>query len=452
MAVPDYKYRLKKNYTAILRDLEPKKVVNILYEKDVFDSDDMEEVKCEKTRKKQAEVLLQKVDNLGDIEVAIFVNSLQQIQRHLYELLQRQVHGEVEMIQSQNQVNAVMENLTSAMTSLQVHREPASYIPKVLSPTAIEHPPQLGNTVRGAVFSQSSDPPPEDEIGPFVVPTDLSKLPSHIRPESDLVYPMRSKPRGIALIINNEVFKHSTESTKREQEQEKLDVRHGSAEDVKALEKLFEALDFKVKAERNKGRDEIFKILEDAAFADHSDYDCFVLWLMSHGQDGQFYGADGQTIPIETVRDLFTKCTTLKGKPKIVFIQACRGTQKGQGVVADAPKSPTEQGQEPTANDNEDHSDIGFNFNLSKVIAEHADILIANSTISGYASFRNPRQGSRFVRCVVDVFQEFAGHEDVLSMLTMVNQRVSEMGEYGTKQVSEPSSTLTKKLFFWPGL
>lgn len=106
MAVPDYKYRLKKNYTAILRDLEPKKVVNILYEKDVFDSDDMEEVKCEKTRKKQAEVLLQKVDNLGDIEVAIFVNSLQQIQRHLYELLQRQVHGEVEMIQSQNQVNA----------------------------------------------------------------------------------------------------------------------------------------------------------------------------------------------------------------------------------------------------------------------------------------------------------------------------------------------------------
>ena len=263
---------------------------------------------------------------------------------------------------------------------------------------------------------------------------------------------MRSKPRGIALIINNEVFKHSTESTKREQEQEKLDVRHGSAEDVKALEKLFEALDFKVKAERNKGRDEIFKILEDAAFADHSDYDCFVLWLMSHGQDGQFYGADGQTIPIETVRDLFTKCTTLKGKPKIVFIQACRGTLKGQGVVADAPKSPTEQGQEPTANDNEDHSDIGFNFNLSKVIAEHADILIANSTISGYASFRNPRQGSRFVQCVVKVFQEFAGHEDLLSMLTMVNQRVSEMGEYGTKQVPEPSSTLTKKLFFWPGL
>lgn len=265
---------------------------------------------------------------------------------------------------------------------------------------------------------------------------------------------MRSKPRGIALIINNEVFKHSTESTKREQQQEKLDVRHGSDEDVKALEKLFGALDFKVKTERNKGRLDILNILGDVSDYDHSNYDCFVLWLMSHGQDGQFYGADGETVPIETVRDFFSSkgCSTLKGKPKIIFIQACRGTQKGEGVVADAPKSPTEQGQEPTTHDNDDHSDRGFNFNLSKVIAEHADVLIANSTISGYASFRNPRQGSRFVRCVVEVFQEFAGHEDLLSMLTMVNRRISEMGEYGTKQVSEPSSTLTKKLFFWPGL
>lgn len=256
------------------------------------------------------------------------------------------------------------------------------------------------------------------------------------------------------MIINNEFFNRSTESTKREQEQEKLDVRSGSNEDVKALEKLFGALDFKVKTERNKGRVEMCKILEDAAFDDHSNYDCFVLWLMSHGQDGQFYGADGETISIETVRDFFSSknCSTLKGKPKIIFIQACRGNQKGKGVVADAPQSPTEQGQEPTTYDSEDHSDRGFNFNLSKVIAEHADILIANSTISGYASFRNPRHGSRFVRCVVEVFQEFAGHEDLLSMLTMVNQRISEMGEYGTKQVSEPSSTLTKKLFFWPGL
>ena len=298
------------------------------------------------------------------------------------------------------------------------------------------------------------NPPPEDELLPFVKPTDWGKLPSHITPDSVDVYPMTSKPRGITLIINNEVFKPSTESTQKEQEQEKLDVRHGSNEDVEALEKLFGALDFKVKTERDKGRDEIFKILEDVSLDDHKNYDCFVLWLMSHGQDGQFYGADGQTVPIETVRDLFSnaQCSTLKGKPKIIFIQACRGREKERGVVADAPHSPAEQGREPSSHDDEESSDRGFNFQLSRVIPVHADILIANSTISGHASFRNPRQGSRFVRCVVEVFQEYAGHEDLLSMLTMVNQRISEMGEIGTKQVSEPASTLTKKLFFWPGL
>ena len=265
---------------------------------------------------------------------------------------------------------------------------------------------------------------------------------------------MRSKPRGITLIINNEVFKHSKESTEKEQKQEELDIRHGSKEDVAALEKLFGALDFKVKTARNKGREEILKLLDEVAHYDHKDYDCFVLWLMSHGQEGQFYAADGHTIPIDTVRDLFSnaKCSTLKGKPKIIFIQACRGSYKEKGVVADAPQSPTEHGQEPSTHEDEESSDTGYNFQLNEAIPEHADMLIANSTISGYASFRNPRQGSRFVRCIVEVFREFACHEDLLSMLTMVNQRIGKMGEISTKQVSEPAYTLTKKLFFWPGL
>ena len=332
------------------------------------------------------------------------------------------------------------------------------YFFSALSPAATEHPPQLGNTEKGAVFSQSSEdhlnPPPGDGEAFFVTPTDPDKIPPHNKPESGDVYPMRSKPRGIALIINNEEFIPSTESTQKEQEQEKLDVRHGSAKDVAALEKLFVALDFKVKIERNKGRKEILKILDDVACEDHKSYDCFVLWLMSHGQDGQFYGADGQTVPIDTVRDFFSnaRCPTLKGKPKIIFIQACRGHKKEQGVVADAPQSPTKQGWEQSTHDNEESSDRGFNFQLSKAIPAHADILIANSTISGYASFRNPRDGSRFVRCIVEVFREFACREDLLSMLTMVNKRVSEMGEINTKQVAEPTSTLTRKLFFWPGL
>lgn len=94
MAAPNYKYRLKKNHGKLLADLEPKKVVNILYQEDVFDLDEMDEVRCEKPRKRQAEVLLDKVTRSGNTNIAIFVNALRQTQKHLYELLQMPVRGE----------------------------------------------------------------------------------------------------------------------------------------------------------------------------------------------------------------------------------------------------------------------------------------------------------------------------------------------------------------------
>ena len=93
-----YQHRLRKYYKAILRDLEPKRLADILYQEEVFDYDEMDEVKCEKTRKLQAEVLLGKVNRMGDRKVAIFVDSLRQTQRHLYELLQTPVQGEAEAL------------------------------------------------------------------------------------------------------------------------------------------------------------------------------------------------------------------------------------------------------------------------------------------------------------------------------------------------------------------
>ena len=247
---------------------------------------------------------------------------------------------------------------------------------------------------------------------------------------------MLKRPLGIALIINNESFHPNTE------EMEELAVREGSERDVKALETLFEELHFNVKTERNKGRQKILEILDHFSLVeDHSDYNCFVLWLLSHGKDGHIYGADGETVSIETVRDFFSnaRCPKLKGKPKLIFIQACRGSQEEKGVVADAPTSVNEQ---PAANANNDKI----------TIADHADILMAYSTVSGYLSYRSEYDGSRFVQCIVDVFREFAGHEDLLSMLNMVNKKMSEMGNKDSKQVSAPTTTLTRKLYFWPDL
>lgn len=48
--------------------------------------------------------------------------------------------------------------------------------------------------------------------------------------------------------------------------------------------------------------------------------------------------------------------------------------------------------------------DKGFIFYIKEIIVNYVDILIVNLIFSGYVVFRNFKSGSRFVRCVVEVF------------------------------------------------
>lgn len=48
--------------------------------------------------------------------------------------------------------------------------------------------------------------------------------------------------------------------------------------------------------------------------------------------------------------------------------------------------------------------DKGFIFYIKEIIVNYVDILIVNLIFSGYVVFRNFVLGSRFVRCVVEVF------------------------------------------------
>ena len=83
-----------------------------------------------------------------------------------------------------------------------------------------------------------------------------------------------------------------------------------------------------------------------------------------------------------------------------------------------------------------------------------ADFLLAYSTIPGLVSWRDPSAGSLFISALVDVFNNNAHDEDVLSMLIKVNAKVgdkvaeTESGDY--KQQPQPSFTLRKKLHFYP--
>ena len=55
---------------------------------------------------------------------------------------------------------------------------------------------------------------------------------------------------------------------------------------------------------------------------DHSDADCFVCVLLTHGKEGRVYGTDGM-VSLDTLTNYFKadECPSLARKPKLFFIQ-----------------------------------------------------------------------------------------------------------------------------------
>ena len=281
------------------------------------------------------------------------------------------------------------------------------------------------------------------------MPVQYDKLPPHINWDHSEVYPMKRNPRGLAVIINNMNFSPNIKYTTKS-----LDRREGSEEDVRKLEKLFNDLFFEVYVHEDLPGEDLMDLLTSYAKHDHSNYDAFVLCLMSHGEEDGILGTDGFNVNISKVRDMFdsANCMTLLKKPKIFIVQACRGLkiEKGQMERKDGPYSVVTPEADVEKKDAELSETWHFDFPVRKTIAQSADFVIAYACVSGYASFRNLKYGSRFVGAISDVFCECAGYEHLLDMLTKVNAKVNEMGGKESKQMPQPLSTLRKKLYFWP--
>jgi len=57
------------------------------------------------------------------------------------------------------------------------------------------------------------------------------------------------------------------------------------------------------------------------ALMDHSEFDCFALAFLTHGENGNvLYGVDG-IITLDNLLAPIMTCPTLAGKPKICIVQ-----------------------------------------------------------------------------------------------------------------------------------
>lgn len=263
--------------------------------------------------------------------------------------------------------------------------------------------------------------------------------------DEDFVYSMRCKPHGWCLIVNNVDFEY-------------LKRRGGSDLDAEKLKGLFTQLQYKVKMVRNQtGKQLKETLLQFAKSNDHSAADSVVVCLLSHGLEGQIYGVDGVLVSIPDLLALFNgyMAKDLIGKPKLFFIQACRGSDFDHG--ADMTDSAHFGEEERVTQTMEQLLNAAFpadkleRFVEPETLPTEADMLVAYSTVPGYVSWSNLQKGSWFIQALVDVFSSYAQSEDVVSMLVRVNGKVAREFESFNrkKQIPAPVIMLTKKVFFY---
>ncbi|KAA0725071.1 Caspase-7 [Triplophysa tibetana] len=259
-------------------------------------------------------------------------------------------------------------------------------------------------------------------------------------------YKMSQRRMGKCIIINNKNFAKETG----------MNVRNGTDRDAGELFKCFKSLGFDVIVYNDqtcKNMEQLLKqgskfslshnfLTFSVSEEDHSDSSCFACILLSHGEEGLIYGTDGP-MSIKTMTTLFRGdiCMSLVGKPKLFFIQACRGSEFDDGIQTDS--GPPNDSLETDANPRH------------KIPVE-ADFLFAYSTVPGYYSWRNPGQGSWFVQALCNVFNEFGKQLEIMQILTRVNYMVATSFESWSedprfsekKQIPCMVSMLTKELYF----
>ncbi|XP_050392535.2 caspase-3 [Patella vulgata] len=148
-------------------------------------------------------------------------------------------------------------------------------------------------------------------------------------PDSEDEYENKGGKR-LMVVIQNETFYESHK-------------RIGCTADRKALKKTFKNLGFRVKCFKNLEARQIGKTLQEASkdFI-HGEADCFACVILSHGGEfytnaherkNMIYGVDESRISVERIMNYFDSqnCPALQGKPRLFFVQACRGKDSDAG-------------------------------------------------------------------------------------------------------------------------
>ena len=178
-------------------------------------------------------------------------------------------------------------------------------------------------------------------------------------------------------IINNSFAKNRKLSLKKQYEI-----------DEKVIGDTFARLNFEIKVKRDVDHPKMEKFLRKLYERDHDDTQCIVFFILSHGtRKGEIVLADRRLYRIDDMIAKIQNIHTLHDKPKLFFVQACRGEMDSE--VVEVPKDTRAAG-------------------ATVRVAKKSNTFVYYSTTQGDRSYCSNKTGSFFVEKLTQVLNERA--------------------------------------------
>jgi caspase 7 len=224
--------------------------------------------------------------------------------------------------------------------------------------------------------------------------------------------------------------------------------RHGSLVDVKNLRETFEALgNFRVKEYLEYTSEQLKGLFSGALSGNHSNEDFFFCVIMSHGNrvKGVDYitGSDNVDVSLDELIKPIKECASLVDKPKMFFVQACRGEAKFENAnfqsLTDATQAIEEYKRNNFVLDNTNNREV-----TTQSKKFNSDYLIFYSTTRGFVSLRDPINGTPFVRAICKVFTKSIKKASLMDMITDITNEIAN----NNQQVTELTGSMARTLFF----
>lgn len=200
-------------------------------------------------------------------------------------------------------------------------------------------------------------------------------------------YRTKSHPVGRVYVINNQKFQKKT-----------LQERKGAEYDSINIQSTFVKLGYEVILHKNLSKVQTDRVL-DSIRDDMSlkEIDSIIIFILTHGlgEDRPFiyFSSDGQEMSLTDLRQRFSdfNCPQMKGKPKIIFSNFCRG-----------PKLETD------GNATNPH-----------------DMVTIYSGSERYMAPRDPSVGTIFVISLCEVLQDMKSEMELTEFYNNLEQRMS---------------------------